>query len=168
MRDPLSVAVNAQYIAVTDSSYNRVLLFNKTTGALVRVFGPPLPAEAGGSSFSCPCDCVFDMLGLLYITDREASRILVFNAESGQYIRQIGYHGTGTGEFNHVNRLAIQGDRVYATDRYGNRVLVFNKDTGQYITTFGSGLLDRPNGVAVRGNTAIVADFVQCRLHIFS
>lgn len=169
MRDPLSVAVNGSYVGVTDSSLNRVLLFNKKTGDLARILGPTLPFEAGGGSFACPCDVLFDGPEC-YVTDREASRILVFDIETGAYKRQIGSHGCGRGEFTHVNRIAVAHDRLYATDRFGCKVVAFNKQTGDFIQSFGGGeegILERPNGLCVHRNRVIVADFARSRLHIF-
>ena len=178
MCDPLAVAVNSALVGVTDSSNCRVVFLDKRTGHVARVLGPELPAEAGGGLLACPCDVVFDEgadEATVYISDREASRILVFDTRSWVFLRQIGSHGTGAGEFSHVNRLCVAHDRVYASDRFGRRVLAFNKHTGDAIAQFGAAdpatgerLLDRPNGVTVWGSRVLCADYAQSRLHVFA
>ena len=129
------------------------------------MIGPTLPGTLG--ALRGPSDAIFDESGLLYVADREASRILVFASESGDFVRQIGSHGTGPGQLNHVNRLALDGARLLATDRLGKRVVVFDKRDGRHIVTFGEGVCERPNGVAVRGSRVYVNDFVQGCIHIF-
>lgn len=177
MCDPLAVAVNDRLVGVTDSSNCRVVFLDKRTGKVARVLGPELPAEAGGGLLACPCDVVFDEAddSIVYISDREASRILVWDTHSWTFVRQIGSHGVGPGEFSHVNRLCVAHDRVYASDRFGRRLLAFNKHTGDAIAQFGAGdpatgerLLDRPNGVAVWGSRVICADYTQSRLLFFA
>jgi hypothetical protein len=175
MRDPLAVAVGDKLVGVTDSSNSRVVFLDKRTGKVAHVLGPALPPEAGGGSLACPCDVVLDEVdGSVYVSDREASRILVFDSATWAFRRQIGSHGVGPGEFSHVNRLCVSHDRVYASDRFGRRVLAFNKHTGDAILAFGAAdpgtgerLLDRPNGVAVYGSQVLCADYTQSRLHVF-
>jgi hypothetical protein len=178
LRDPLSVAVSERYVAATDSQGHRVVLFDKATGQRARVIGPSLGGGRTATLMKCPCDVAFDGEGVLYITDRENSRILAVEPQSGDLLRQIGAHGAGPGQFNHVNRLVISGTRCFATDRFGasrlgplegwsgagvtwlcvagNRVVVFHKDTGAHIATLGCGFFDRPNGVTVWKGKVIV------------
>lgn len=171
MRDPLAVGVDGRLVGVTDSSNSRVVFMDKRTGQVVHVLGPSLPPEAGGGTLACPCDVVFDEMeegSVVYVSDREASRILVFDMRTWAFKRQIGSHGVGLGEFTHVNRLCIAHDRVYASDRFGRRVMAFNKHTGDALLALGEkGLLDRPNGMAVYGSQVLCADFTQSRVHMF-
>lgn len=58
--------------------------------------------------------------------------------------------------------------RVYGTDRYGARVLMFDKATGAFMSTFGTGILERPNGVAMVKGRVLVGDFARNCLQVFT
>lgn len=66
-----------------------------------------------------------DSQGRLFVTDRGADRVSVFDAD-GVYLFSWGKHGTGPGEFQEPGGIAVGRDGlIYVTDLENNRVQVF-------------------------------------------
>ena len=101
-------------------------------------------------------------------------RVRVFNAASGEHIKDIGRRGSGPGEFNLPRDLAIGLDgRLYVVDGGNFRVVMFDKD-GNYLKSFGSvgkqyGQFARPKEVAVdRDGNVYVVDAAFGNFQIFN
>jgi DNA-binding beta-propeller fold protein YncE len=107
-----------------------------------------------GSELQRPTGLAFhERLGLLYVVDTGAHRILVFNSE-GERVREIGRRGTGDGEFNYPVAVAVgPRGRLYVTDAMNFRVQILGA-AGEHIRSFGQGGtspgdLDKAKGIAV-------------------
>lgn len=72
----------------------------------------------------------------VYVVDKNNYRVQVFDA-NGNYLRQWGTRGTGNGQFNTPQYLAINSaGNVYVSD--GNRVQAFDQD-GNYLSLITAG-----------------------------
>jgi DNA-binding beta-propeller fold protein YncE len=75
----------------------------------------------------------------------------------------VGRPGSGPGEFNRPNHLAIWRNELFVTDTFNARVQIFDLDSGQAIRSFGTrgtyvGQMALPKGVAVdsEGNVYVI------------
>lgn len=73
-----------------------------------------------------------DTLGRIYILDRQARDIRVFNA-AGHHVRTIGRAGEGPGELGAPTGLAIAGERIWVVDPGNGRYTVFDT-AGAFVT----------------------------------
>jgi len=113
---------------------------------------------------------VVDIGGVL----SENHRVRVFDAITGEHIRDIGKRGGGPGEFNLPRDLAIGKDgRLYVVDGGNFRVQIFDAN-GEYLDSFGKagrqlGNFSRPKEIAVdpEGNI-YVADAAFGNFQIFN
>lgn len=72
-----------------------------------------------------------DALGRIYILDRQAGDIRVFD-DAGHYVRTMGRAGAGPGELGAPTGLAISNDRVWVVDPGNGRYTVFDT-TGAFV-----------------------------------
>jgi 3-phytase len=72
----------------------------------------------------------------------------VHDASNGELVRRVGRMGTGPGEFNYPNGIAVVGDLVLVTERDNHRVQVLSLPDFESLGTFGEESLDRPYGIA--------------------
>jgi sugar lactone lactonase YvrE len=92
-------------------------------------------------------------LGLLYVVETGAHRIVAFN-EGGERVREIGRRGAGDGEFNYPVAVAVgPRGRLFVTDAMNFRVQILGA-AGEPIRSFGRagnspGDLDKAKGIAV-------------------
>jgi len=82
-----------------------------------------------------------------------------------------GSQGSGNGQFNTPNGIAISNDRVYVADVSNHRIQVFDLN-GQYLNQWGSlgngnGQFNIPAGVAVNNNQVYVTDSSNHRIQVF-
>lgn len=101
-------------------------------------------------------------------------RVRVFDAVSGEHLRDIGKRGSGPGEFNLPRDLAIGRDgRLYVVDGGNFRVSVFDRN-GQFLKSFGRigkqyGQFARPKEIAVdRDGNVYVVDTAFGNFQIFN
>ena len=113
---------------------------------------------------------VVDIGGVL----SENHRVRVFDAHTGEHIRDIGKRGAGPGEFNLPRDLAIGKDgRLYVVDGGNFRVQIFDTD-GNYLDSFGKagrqyGNFSRPKEIAIGPDGNIyVADAAFGNFQIFN
>lgn len=85
-----------------------------------------------------------DAQGRLYATDGgfysygAATRIQVFNSETGEFLYKWGSYGSGNGQFYDPNGIAVDSDsNVFVADTYNNRIQKFDS-SGSFITKWGS------------------------------
>ncbi|MCB1930468.1 MAG: 6-bladed beta-propeller [Rhodocyclaceae bacterium] len=101
-------------------------------------------------------------------------RIRVFDAHTGEHIRDIGKRGAGPGEFNLPRDLAIGKDgRLYVVDGGNFRVQIFDAE-GKYLDAFGKagrqyGNFSRPKEIAIGPDGNVyVADAAFGNFQIFN
>ena len=95
-------------------------------------------------------------------------------AEEYKFVRKWGSHGTGDGQFNLPNGIAVDSysENVYVTELSNNRIQKFDSN-GNFITKWGSkgtgdGQFDGPNGIAVDSSGNVyVADSFNSRIQKF-
>ena len=146
---------------VCDSGNDRVQVFDKEL-KFERLIGRK---GRENSCFDCPDDLAFDDAGNLYIVEQGNHRIQVLTPQ-GQHICNIGRHGSGQGEINNPGSAAIHKDMIYITDSRNKRISVF-KLTGEFVTTFGEGILTRPECIAIDDNGYIHVTDVRSRIVTF-
>ena len=131
-------------------------------GKFLRSIGTP-------SQFSRPAGLAVDADGRrLYLVDiggvsSQAHKVLVFDAQSGAHLFDIGKRGTGNGEFNLPRDAAVAPDgSLYVVDGGNFRVQKFSAD-GKFLSTFGSvgrqnGQFSRPKEISIdkTGNIYVV------------
>ncbi len=94
-----------------------------------------------GESFQGPTDVTWDSQGNIYVADGiRNARIAKYDSE-GRWVKNWGERGTGPGQFNVIQGIAIDAnDNLYVAD-YGNRrIQVFNTngDFQREMTGFGA------------------------------
>jgi serine/threonine-protein kinase len=169
---PTDVAVAPDgTVYVTDPANRRIEKFSPSPGlrwlADFKVIAPE-----GGRTFLSSVST--DAAGNLYAADYTGNRIRVFSP-SGAVIRSWGQRGSGPGQFNAPDGIAVdQRNRVvYVADKFNYRIEKFGLD-GIFLMTWGSrgaapGRLGQPADVAVgpAGNV-YVADPQNNRVQEFS
>jgi hypothetical protein len=65
-----------------------------------------LPSSTGNGQLSGPKDLAVDSSGNIWVADPGNTRVQEFNS-SGSYLSQFGSAGTGNGQFNGLNGIAI-------------------------------------------------------------
>lgn len=132
MGTPYDLALDAAgRLYAADTRSKSVLVYDAATHtALRRIGGPDI--------FGHPVFvAVNDRLGRLYVTDVKGAEIEVFDLE-GQHLFAFGGAGSGEGQFNRPQGLAIGADdRVYVADALNARVQVFDAD-GKFLSLFGT------------------------------
>jgi sugar lactone lactonase YvrE len=97
-------------------------------------------AAEGPQSFSTVAGLEVDGAGRIYVIDRQAQEIRLFDS-TGTFVRRIGRPGRGPGEFVGANGLAWDPDgRLWVVDQKGERYTLFDA-TGRVLKTQLRGLL---------------------------
>ena len=127
-------------IFVCDSRNKRIQVFDRDL-KLLRIIR---------ANFHFPADLDFDEAGNIYVVEIYNHRVQVLTPQ-GQHIRNIGQYGSGKGELHRPVSAAIHRDMVYVTDGVNKRISVFTT-MGEFITTFGEGIVTRPECIAIDDN----------------
>ena len=111
---------------------------------------------------------------VVYITDEYHHRISVFDADSGDFVRAWGTHGSADGEFDGPTGIRVDADEnLYITDENNHRVQKITAE-GRHLLTFGGagsgeGELNMPWGICIAPDGSIfVADWRNDRIQQFS
>jgi iron(III) transport system ATP-binding protein len=132
------VRLNDGRIAVADTHYHRVVLFDGD-GEVNSMFGD-YGSEYG--QFVYPVAITEDPEGFLYVGEYgEQQRIQKFSAD-GTFILSFGEHGTGDGQFQRPSGIAWSEGKVYAVDAFNERIQLFS-DEGQFLE-----VINLPDNVA--------------------
>jgi len=83
----------------------------------------------------------------LIATAKSSHRLLVFDADSGARLREVGRKGTAAGEFQRPNGIAVHGTHVFVVERDNHRVQVLRLPDFVPVGSFGSELLRSPYGI---------------------
>jgi DNA-binding beta-propeller fold protein YncE len=135
---------------VCDASQKHVVVFDRD-GNYQRTLGKP-------EMFSRPAGLAVDPEGSkVFVVDTggvksEWHRVVVLDAQTGEFLYHISQRGSGEGELNLPRDTTIAADgNLYIVDGGNFRVQVFSQD-GEYIRSFGEigrqgGQFSRPKGI---------------------
>lgn len=114
---------------------------------------------------------------IVYVSDATANVIQVYQITGSgfTFVRTIGASGSGPGQFNGPEQVAISGNYLYVADFSNSRVQRFDKSTGAYVSQFGifgsgAGQFNAPSGLVynpVNGNL-YVSEVGNDRVQVFS
>jgi DNA-binding beta-propeller fold protein YncE len=162
---PESVAVDSSgNVYVPDSYNNRIQKFG-SNGNFITKWGSPGSSDG---QLSIPLYVAIDSKDNVYVTDLAANsgwaypRVQKFTSD-GTFISKLGSSGTGDGQFNSPNDIAVDSsDNVYVVDSGNHRIQKFGSN-GNFITKWGSegtgdGQFNGVNGIAIdsSGNVYVV------------
>ncbi len=83
----------------------------------------------------------------LIATAKSTHRLVVFDADSGQRLRDVGGEGAALGEFDRPNGVAVYGDYVFVVERDNHRVQVLSLPDFKPLGSFGNKELRSPYGI---------------------
>lgn len=86
----------------------------------------------------------------LFASAKSTHRLVVFDADSGQRVREVGGPGTMPGEFRRPNGLAVHGDALFVVERDNRRVQVLELPSFRPRGMFGEPELRSPYGLWLR------------------
>lgn len=119
-----------------------------------------------------PFGIALDKAGNVLVSDTSYSRVDIFD-RNGNFIRNLGLAGTGSGEFTSPQGIAVdQGGNIFVVDNYQARIQMFNADY-RFVRAWGSrgagdGQFSRPVGIAVDATGKVfVADAGNNRIQVF-
>ncbi len=131
---PLDVAVYGDDVYVCDVNLNKIIVFDKSSGEVLRSFGEKGSAE--GQLFK-PTHITVDNKGNLFVNDALNFRIQQFDA-FGDFIRVIGYHGDTVGSFSRPKGIAVSDEgHLYVVDVAFENAQIFDANTGAILLFFG-------------------------------
>lgn len=85
----------------------------------------------------------------LLATAAATHRLLLFDADTGEALRDFGGRGEGDGRFRDPRGVAVVDDLALVAERGGGRVQVLRLPGLSTLGSVGAGVLDRPEGLAV-------------------
>jgi 3-phytase len=83
----------------------------------------------------------------LIATAKSGHRLVVFDADTGAHLRDVGSKGTEPGQFKRPNGIAVLGDRLFVVERDNHRVQVLALPDFRPLGSFGQGELRSPYGL---------------------
>lgn len=83
----------------------------------------------------------------LIASAKSTHRLVVFDADSGERLREVGTEGAAPGEFNRPNGLAVYGDQLFVVERDNHRVQVLSLPDFKPVGSFGEKELRSPYGI---------------------
>ena len=133
--------------------------------------------EWGESGKTAPGNFLFpqqiseDNQGNLYVTDLGNSRIQIFDS-SGNFINTWGVNGSGAGEFNSPQGIAVTENFVFVSDNILNKIQKFDLD-GNFVTEWGiagnaDGEFNSPQGLGINNEILYVVDTGNDRIQKFT
>jgi iron(III) transport system ATP-binding protein len=121
-------------IAVADTHYHRVVLFD-ANGMVSSMIGGP-NEDKGPGGFLYPVGVATDLVGNLYVSEYGGNdRVQKFSPD-GKLLATCGQFGTAPGSFQRPQGLAWHDGRLYIADAMNNRVQIFSDD-GKFISVLG-------------------------------
>jgi len=163
---PCGVLVHDDIIYVSNTNFSQVHIFD-LNGKFLRKFGNQRGTEAG--QLNGPVGLAISEEKELYVVSSLNNRVDVFSLE-GKFIRNFGSKGSGAGQLEFPQYIALCGEEVLVTDFNNHRISVFNQK-GEFLRSFGSKGsrqgFTKPTGLAYAGGKLFVT---QCRsdiVHIF-
>lgn len=80
-------------------------------------------------------------------TAKSTHRLVLFDGDSGERLREFGSEGTGSGQFDRPNGIAVHGDLLFVVERDNRRVQVLSLPDLKTVGTFGETELRSPYGI---------------------
>lgn len=81
------------------------------------------------------------------VTAKSTHRLVVFDGDSGERLRDVGGKGDAPGQFRRPNGIAVHGDYAFVVERDNHRVQVLSLPDFQSVATFGEAQLRSPYGL---------------------
>ena len=147
---------------------NRTFTYNKVIGR----------SEFAGTGLRNPVDLALAANDVIYVLNRsyesrpDGVRVTIMTFDE-QYITEFGSYGQGDGQFIWPMSIALDSqENVYVSDEWLSRINVYTKG-GEFVRTWGkagskNGELNRPAGLAIRGDTIFVVDSRNHRVQKFT
>jgi len=161
------IACNGEHIAVTKfmgATPNRVLVFNYSTGELLRQFAA-LGSGDGQIAHSTGVRFTPDNQHIIVVDTYYNSRLSMFTVD-GVFVKHVGAGVLGGGPCD----VAFTADgRIIVADQHNHRVCVFAAD-GVMTSSWGStsnGQFKHPAALAVSGDKLYVLDRCSARVQLF-
>ena len=88
-----------------------------------------------------------DGMTWLIATAKSGHRLVVFDADTGAHLRDVGGKGTALGQFKRPNGIAVLGNHLFVVERDNRRVQVFALPDFRPLGSFGEGELRAPYGL---------------------
>jgi YVTN family beta-propeller protein len=142
--NPIDVVVRGHRCYVTDFGSNRVFVLDRNTGKEIARIGIENKtdrkinsfAELPAGEFSLISDLALDQRGNVYVTDKAAGRITMFD-QSGKFIKTIGRVGKNIDEFVRPKGIAIDKEnRIWVVDASTEVAKIYNQQA-QLLLFFG-------------------------------
>lgn len=76
----------------------------------------------------------------LIVTGKSSHRLVVYDADTGERLREVGEEGGEPGRFRRPNGIAVDGDRLFVVERDNRRVQVLKLPQFRPLGTFGAEL----------------------------
>ncbi|NLC60132.1 MAG: phytase, partial [Gammaproteobacteria bacterium] len=89
---------------------------------------------------------------LVLATAKATHRLVVYDGFTGEFVRHVGGPGTGAGEFDRPNGIAIADDLAFVVERDNRRVQVLQLPEMESVATFGDDVLRLPYGLWVNAH----------------
>ncbi|MBF6022573.1 phytase [Lysobacter niastensis] len=83
----------------------------------------------------------------LIASAKSTHRLVVFDADSGERLREIGSEGAALGQFDRPNGVAVFGDMLFVVERDNHRVQVLSLPSFKPVGSFGDAELRSPYGI---------------------
>jgi len=83
----------------------------------------------------------------LIATAKSTHRLVVFDADTGKRLRDVGGEGTAAGQFDRPNGIAVYGDYLFVVERDNHRVQVLSLPGFEPVGMFGMKELRSPYGL---------------------
>ncbi len=163
----VAVSPDGTYVYVVDAGLRSVKRFRADALCLVNPTCLPRAKEWGGLGrgpglFQEPTGLAVDRRGYVYVADRGASEVQVFDAE-GSHVRTISGPGNDAGSLLQPTDVAVGPDgRIWVADTMHDRIVWFTPEGAPdgFLTSVGTNKLFNPTGVAVADDGSfIVRDF---------
>ncbi|MGA2231566.1 MAG: hypothetical protein ABSH22_11760 [Tepidisphaeraceae bacterium] len=157
---PVGVAVHGDLLYATDFKANHIEVFNRLTGASVRIIGEPGTKKG---QMVGPLGIATDSQGNVYVDDIINCRVQKFSPD-GKLLGEFGSLGDHPGSFTRPKHIAVDNDGViYVVDAAFQNVQMFNSKY-EALLFFGNagdyaGSMDLPAGITLHeGDLDLFAD----------
>lgn len=133
--NPIDVVVRGNRCYVTDFDSNQVFVLDRTTGSEIARMGIESKADRKINSigeipvgeFSLISDLALDQQGNVYVTDKAAGRITLFD-QAGKFIKTIGRAGDNIDEFVRPKGIAVDKEnRIWIVDASTEVAKIYNQ-----------------------------------------